>query len=271
MPTLPDILEIYIEQISDDMETPEYDRESSIKGTHPPIRSKLRRQNTDTTSPITGKRYLYEENSIESNKSQKRRVASSAGHSSRERENQLRSSQRQKDKTREREKEREREREREIKRERQREHRPITSTLRSRHTSKSTGISHSLADTSTSRSSQDTHSKPINRAKLIPELPFMKRQIDMAPSTHKSAVSRIGEATRAMDAKVERSKVNGRPTIKRAGSFTTGARVPKRKYKINRREREKNSTSMSLYIHSYSHSTHRSLLLYGKCQAKATA
>lgn len=57
----------------------------------------------------------------------------------------------------------------------------------------------------------------------------MKRQVDVkSSSTTNASESRKSEATQAAIAKMNRSTVNGRPTMKRMGSFTKGAQSPKR-------------------------------------------
>jgi hypothetical protein len=58
---------------------------------------------------------------------------------------------------------------------------------------------------------------------------FMKRQVDVKSSNVTRATeSSGGNATEAAIAKVHRSAVNGRPTMKRTGSFTKSAQSPKR-------------------------------------------
>ncbi|KAL0078153.1 hypothetical protein F4703DRAFT_1933232 [Phycomyces blakesleeanus] len=98
--------------------------------------------------------------------------------------------------------------------------------------SSSTATAGATASTSSSIStltstSTSTNTTSTNRATRVPDLSFMRREVDLVQKPRKEVVRRPGEASRVIDAKVERSKVDGKPTIKRVGSFTTSARSTK--------------------------------------------
>lgn len=57
---------------------------------------------------------------------------------------------------------------------------------------------------------------------------FYKRMVNVTPSVTTGTESRRGEATNESIAKMKRAAVHGRPTMKRAGSFTKSALSPRR-------------------------------------------
>lgn len=57
---------------------------------------------------------------------------------------------------------------------------------------------------------------------------MLKRTVDVPKNNTSHVENNRGEATQEAIAKVNRSTVNGRPTIKRTGSFTKSAQSPKR-------------------------------------------
>lgn len=57
---------------------------------------------------------------------------------------------------------------------------------------------------------------------------MLKRTVDVPKNNTNHVENNRGEATQEAIAKVNRSTVNGRPTIKRTGSFTKSAQSPKR-------------------------------------------
>ncbi|KAG2230245.1 hypothetical protein INT48_006247 [Thamnidium elegans] len=70
---------------------------------------------------------------------------------------------------------------------------------------------------------------PMQRASSNSKLDGLhKRMIHVPSSTTKAAEIKRGEAAQEAIAKVNRSTVNGRPTMKRTGSFTKSAQSPKR-------------------------------------------
>lgn len=70
---------------------------------------------------------------------------------------------------------------------------------------------------------------PMQRANSNSKLDGLhKRMIHVPSSTTKAAETKRGEAAQEAIAKVNRSSVNGRPTMKRTGSFTKSAQSPKR-------------------------------------------
>ncbi|GAA5802715.1 hypothetical protein HPULCUR_008189 [Helicostylum pulchrum] len=70
---------------------------------------------------------------------------------------------------------------------------------------------------------------PMQRASSNSKLDGLhKRMIHVPSSTTKAAEIKRGEAAQEAIAKVNRSSVNGRPTMKRTGSFTKSAQSPKR-------------------------------------------
>ncbi|KAI8366851.1 hypothetical protein BD560DRAFT_148939 [Blakeslea trispora] len=60
---------------------------------------------------------------------------------------------------------------------------------------------------------------------------FLKRTVDVKASVPISTETLHGEAAQAAIAKVNRSALNGRPTMKRSGSFTSSAQAAKKQKK----------------------------------------
>ncbi|KAI9014566.1 hypothetical protein CLU79DRAFT_368639 [Phycomyces nitens] len=105
--------------------------------------------------------------------------------------------------------------------------RSISNPKKIRKVSSTGRSSRTRSSNSVASSSSSLAATTVNRAVRAPELPFMKREVDLVPAPRKEVARRAGEASRYIDTKIERSKVNGKPTIKRAGSFTTSARSSK--------------------------------------------
>ncbi|KAI8097827.1 uncharacterized protein B0P05DRAFT_92919 [Gilbertella persicaria] len=60
---------------------------------------------------------------------------------------------------------------------------------------------------------------------------FLKRTVDVKPNVTTPTETIRGEAAQAAIAKVNRSALNGRPTMKRTGSFTSSAQATERQKK----------------------------------------
>jgi hypothetical protein len=68
----------------------------------------------------------------------------------------------------------------------------------------------------------------MNRVNSNPIDSFLKRTVSVTSGIVTTTEKNRGEATKAAIAKVNRSMLNGRPTMKRTGSFTKSAQSPKR-------------------------------------------
>ena len=63
-------------------------------------------------------------------------------------------------------------------------------------------------------------------SKNLKDLPFMRRQVDLSVQKRPEKTKQAEEATMA---RIQRSAVNGVPTMKRVGSFIKSASSPRRK------------------------------------------